>query len=221
MATGFELAYDLVHLHREYRRDPATGKVSRGVPAEIGCLGPGAFLAAFAHGEKRLTASSKERGLRLPPGPPRHGAPFTLTDTDLIDAYRTAGIELVARARVAPRGATNIWKWKLLEGQDLSDYLSDATAVRNRIAHTGSPDGATVNSTWFRLADGHQAPVTLMAVEGVLQAVQDVCYIAATRAQLDTLTWHLPERTATGTMPKQLRIDRRFPLPSCPAADSH
>lgn len=215
MATGFELAYDLVHLHREYRRDPVTGKVSPGVPAEIRCLVPGAFLAAFAHGEQHLRSASKERGLRAPSrtDPTAPGTPLGPSDAGLVEAYSDAGIALAARARVAPRGTTSIWRWKLLEGPDLDTYLRDAAKVRNRIAHTGSPDGAKVRSEWFTYEDGRQASVTLMAVEGLLQAAQDVCYMAANVVRQRTWEWYLPERTEAGTMSRTMYLDERFPLP--------
>ncbi len=172
--TGFELSLALIQLHRHLRTDPGAETVSRGSPSYIRCLIPAAFVTAFANGEADVVRGSIAHNVRqAPPPDAKVGHPLGLGSKGLVQEYaQTASIGLTARARVAPQVtvSTRIWKWKLLAGTDLSDYLSDATIIRNRMAHTGSPAGAKVRSTWF----GRPASITLMAVEGILQAAQDV-----------------------------------------------
>lgn len=208
MDNGFDLAYDLIQLHRDARTDPQTGKISKGVPSKIRCLVPAAFLTAFAHGQVLVTAASKRRQLMR--ADKTRSVPYHLGSTGMVKAYNGDGTNIAARCRVAPSGSTRIWRWAVLTGPDLDDYLSDAYTIRNRIAHTGSPNGARVTSTWFCSAKGTPASITLMAAEGLLQAAQDVSFMVATTAEQRNWRFRLPPRTDTGLMPSDLESDPRF-----------
>jgi hypothetical protein len=125
----------------------------------------------------------------------------------------------MARTRVTPRGSTGIHPWRLLEGEELDAYLADTRLLRNKLAHTGTTEGAPLRSQFF-VKDGESRlpSMTLMLAEGLLQAAQDIAYltlgatvpVASERAVWE---WVLPRQSGTGRMPARLWSHEAFPLP--------
>jgi len=121
---------------------------------------------------------------------------------------------------VLPRGTTGIHPWRLLGGTDLDSYLGDACSLRNRLAHVGTTDGAVLRSPFFVMNGKSALPqMTLMLAEGLLQAAQDIAYLAlnATGPAAAPVTggwvWVLPRPSATSRMQAWLRRHAAFPLP--------
>ena len=123
-------------------------------------------------------------------------------------------------AQHRPRGTTGIHPWRLLGGTDLDSYLGDARSLRNRLAHVGTTDGAGLRSP-FSVMNGKSAvpQMTLMLAEGLLQAAQDIAYLAlnATGPAAAPVTggweWVQPRPSATSRMQAWVRRHAAFPLP--------
>lgn len=206
MSTGFEIARSLIDLHRELNSDDY-GNFRRGrVPAKLGSLLPGAFIVAFANAERH----TKEAATRLGVGPDIH-----LGSRTFVKSFEDKGVRLAARMRHAPRGSANVWRWVLLEGDDLQVFLRDAYEIRNRLAHSGSDEKTArdrdLTSEVFKDRNGREKRITLMCVEGILQAMQDIAYLSRP-AEADW-EWQLPRRTRASSMPTKIQKDDRFPLP--------
>ena len=110
-----------------------------------------------------------------------------------------------ARVRAQPEpGRGGRWLWTTIEAQRLDNYLRDAKAVRNRLAHGDDPQNAPNDSgTLYDRKDG-KTSITLMWVEGFVQAVQDLATITALELTQDrTLIpdWPVPPRTEVSANP--------------------
>ena len=144
--------------------------------------------------------------------------PLGLGGSGLVAAWAGAGVPLLARARVTPC-STGIHPWRLPGGTDLESYLGDARSLRNQLAHVGTTDGAVLRSPVF-VKNGRSAlpQMTLMLGEGLLQAAEDVAYLAleaagpATSPVTDNWEWVLPRQSATGLMSARLWRHAAFPL---------
>lgn len=209
--TGFHLARDLMWVHGQ--RGDAEGKhrppggvrgAFKSVPAAI-------FMLAYAAGDSLVTQASKQNGIL---GGSNRSVPLGLGSPGLVNAWADHG-PLIARARITPRGSTGIHPWRLLEEADLDAYLADARSLRNKLAHTGTTEGAPLRSQFFvKLGKSGLPSMTLMLAEGLLQAAQDIAYltlgatvpVASERADWE---WILPRRSGTGQMPKGSGTIRR------------
>lgn len=207
MSTGFEIARSLIDMHRDLNSDD-DGNFRRGrVPAQLGSLLPGAFIVAFANAERHTKDATQRLGL---------GRDSHLGSRTFVESFGRKGVHLAARMRHAPRGSTNIWRWGLLEGEELQVFLRDAYEIRSRLAHSGSGEkqdrDRDLISEVFKDRNGREKRLTLMCVEGILQATQDIAYLS--RPPETDWEWQLPRRTSASNMPARLRKDERFPLPA-------
>ena len=216
--SGFAVAGDMVWVHGQ-RAGTAGHRPQGGTHTPFRSLPPACFLISFAAGEALVTEASKALGVRADNNGVA-GAPLGLGSSGLVDRYAKAGIALTARARVRPRpgSKTGIHPWVLLESADLDGYLRDANTIRNRLAHRGSSEG-DLRTDWFAKVPERGLPnVTLMLAEGMLQAAQDIAYLAQSaacpRTSVTGWSWVLPERAQTGRIPARLRDLAQFPLPS-------
>jgi hypothetical protein len=213
--TGFHLAGDLVWVHGQ--RGDAQGKhrppggvrdAFKSVPAAV-------FILAYAAGDSLVTQASRQNRVL---GGETGNVPLGLGSSGLVNAWANRH-PLLARARVTPRGSIGIHPWRLLEAAELDAYLADARSLRNKLAHTGTTEGALLRSQFF-VRDGKSslASMTLMLAEGMLQAAQDIAYlalgatvpVASERADWE---WVLPAQSDTGRMPEKLWQHAAFPLP--------
>lgn len=213
---GFDLAGDLVWVHGA-RAGNGGHRPQGGTPAPFRSLPAACFLLSFAAGEALVREASKALGVRSADG----NAPLGLGSKGLVAGFAAENVPLSGRTRLAPRPGSNtrIHRWALLEGDALDGYLRDANAIRNFLAHSGKTAGAQLRGDWFaRVPKDGLASMTLMLAEGMLQAAQDVAYVALAAAaprsaSLSNWSWVLPERTLTGRMPAALRRLPQFPLP--------
>jgi hypothetical protein len=213
--TGFHLAGDLVWIHGQ--RGDAKGKhrPPGGVRGPFGSVPAAVFMLAYAAGDSLVTQASKQSRVI---GGKAGGVPLGIGGSGLVDAWADH-CPLMARARITPRGSTGIHPWRLLEGAELDAYLADARSLRNKLAHTGTTEGAPLRSQFF-VRDGKSrlSSMTLMLAEGLLQAAQDIAYltlgatvpVASERADWE---WVLPVQSSTGWMPERLWSHEAFPLP--------
>ncbi|MEW2382599.1 hypothetical protein AB0873_11015 [Micromonospora sp. NPDC047707] len=117
-------------------------------------------------------------------GGPRQGTPATMDR--IRERFRQhLGVPNVtrqwrARVRAQPEpGRGGRWLWHTIQTQRLGDYLRDANAVRNRPADGDDPRTApNTSGTLYDRKDG-KASITLMWVEGFVQAAQDLATITA------------------------------------------
>jgi len=217
--TGFHLACDLIWVHGQRDGTGAKHRPRGHVPEPYTSLPAAVFMLAYAAGESLVMQASSHMGIR---GGVNGNTPLGLGSRGLVSAWAAAGTPLLARARVTPR-RTRIHPWRLLEGADLDDYLADARSLRNRLAHTGTTDGAVLRSPFF-VMDGRSAlpQMTLMLAEGLLQAAQDIAYLtlkaAAPAASPVTGSWEwvLPQQSGTGAMSARLWRHAAFPLDEQP-----
>ncbi|WP_212825220.1 hypothetical protein [Polymorphospora rubra] len=110
-----------------------------------------------------------------------------------------------ARVRSQPEpGRGGRWLWTTIQARQLDDYLRDAKAVRNRLAHGDDPQTApNASGTLYSRIDG-KTSITLMWVEGFVQATQDLATITALELTGDTTLipdWPVPPRTAVSANP--------------------
>ncbi|MFI6824143.1 hypothetical protein ACIBJE_24860 [Micromonospora sp. NPDC050187] len=113
-----------------------------------------------------------------------------------------------ARVRAQPEpGRGGRWLWTTIEAQRLDDYLRDAKAVRNRLAHGDDPQTApNASGTLYDRKDG-KTSITLMWVEGFVQAAQDLATITALELTGDNALipeWPVPPRTGVSANPPAL-----------------
>ncbi|MFG2043901.1 hypothetical protein [Dactylosporangium sp. NPDC048998] len=142
-------------------------------------------------------------------GGPRQGTPATM-DRIRERIGQHLGVPNVthqwrARVRAQPEpGRGGRWLWTTIQTQQLSDYLRDAKAVRNRLAHGDDPQTApNASGTLYDRKDG-KTSITLMWVEGFVQATQDLATITALELTSDTTLipdWPVPPRTKVSANP--------------------
>jgi len=214
VSTGFKLARDVIHVHGQRGGEGAYRP--RGGPAqEYQSLPAGSFLLAFATGESLVKEAAEHHGIRI-----GRRQPMGLGNAGLVAAFDELGTPLRARARVVPQpgSSSGVHRWQLLEGASLDAYLRDAYAIRNALAHTGSTVDASLRSSFF-LREGavRLRSMTLMLAEGLLQAAQDVAFLAVRSAGTTSFAaweWVEPVRSGASKMPVRLRTHPDFPLPS-------
>lgn len=214
--TGFHLAGDLVWVHGQRGGTGAQHRPRGHVSGPYTSLPAAIFMLAYAAGDSLVTHASGHMGVR---GGTGGNTPLGLGGSGLVSAWAAAGVPLLARARVTPRGTTGIHPWRLLGGTDLDSYLGDARSLRNRLAHVGTTDGARLGSPFFRKSGMPGLPqMTLMLAEGLLQAAQDVAYLALNAAgpaaspAVDSWEWVMPRQSATGAMSARLWRHAAFSL---------
>ncbi|MFI6997155.1 hypothetical protein [Nocardia sp. NPDC050175] len=175
----------------------------RSVPAAI-------FLLAYAAADSLVTQASKQQGVL---GGADGKTPLGLGSKGLVEAWAHHR-PLMARARITPTGATGIHPWRLLESDDLNQYLTDACLLRNRLAHSGATQGAKLRSPYFvKLGKAQLDSMTLMLAEGLLQSVQDIAYLTLDEAARQDWEWVLPTQSGTWMMSRRLWRHEGFPLP--------
>jgi hypothetical protein len=217
--TGFHLACDLIWVHGQRDGTMAKHRPRGYVPRPYTSLPAAVFMLAYAAGDSLVTQASKHMGIR---GGANGNSPLGLGGKGLISAWAAAGTPLLARTRVTPR-RTGIHPWRLLDGADLDGYLGDARSLRNKLAHAGTTDGAVLRSPFF-VREGKPAlpRMNLMLAEGLLQAAQDIAYLAlkaagaAASPGAEQWEWVLPRQSGTGAMPAWLWRHERFPLDEQP-----
>jgi hypothetical protein len=214
--TGFHLAGDLIWVHGQRDGTSAQHRPRGHVSGPYTSLPAAIFMLAYAAGDSLVAQASGHMGIR---GGADGNTPLGLGGRGLVSAWASAGVPLLARARVTPRGTTGIHPWRLLGGADLDSYLGDARSLRNRLAHAGTTDGAGLRSPFFRKNGRSVLPqMTLMLAEGLLQAAQDVAYLTLNAAGpaaslvIDSWEWVLPRQSGTGTMSMRLWRHAAFPL---------
>jgi hypothetical protein len=214
--TGFHLAGDLIWVHGQRDGTSVQHRPPGHVSEPYTSLPTAIFMLAYAAGDSLVTLASGHMGIR---GGADGNTPLGLGGSGLVSAWAAAGVPLLARARVTPRGTVRIHPWRLLADADLDSYLDDARKLRNRLAHAGTTDGARLRSPFLK-KNGMPGltQMTLMLAEGLLQAAQDVAYLALNAAgpaaspAMDSWEWVLPRQSATGAMKARLKRHAAFPL---------
>jgi hypothetical protein len=225
--TEFHLACDLIRVHGQRNGTGAKHRPRGHVPEPYTSLPAAVFMLTCA--ARLVMQASKHMGIR---GGVNGNIPLGLGGRELVSASAAAGTPLLGRARVTPR-RTGIHPWRLLEGADLDGYLGDARSLQNRLAHSGTTDGAVLRSPFF-VKNGRSAQLfvkngrsalprmTLMLAEGLLQAAQDVAYLALKAAGppafplTDCWEWVLPRQSGMGAMSVRLWRYEAFPLDEQP-----
>ncbi|MEU4690104.1 hypothetical protein [Actinoplanes sp. NPDC023714] len=163
----------------------------------------GAFLRAYAPFEMFFNELISAHG------GPRQGTPATV-ERIRERCARHLGVPDVthrwrARVRSQPEpGRGGRWLWRTIQEPQLSAYLRDAKAVRNRLAHGDDPHTApNTSGTLFDRRNGTTS-ITLMWVEGFVQATQDLATITALELTGDMSIipgWPIPPRTGVSAGP--------------------
>lgn len=213
MSTGFRFASDVIWVHG-HRGGEGSHRPRGGPLREFQSLPAASFLLSFAAGESLVKSAAGHHGLK-------NGRERTmgLGSRGLVAAFETVGVVLRARARVVPQPGNNsgVHRWVLLEGASLDAYLRDAYAIRNALAHSGTTDGLSLGSGFFtRRPSTALRSMTLMLAEGMVQAAQDVAYLARNSTGHPSIAdweWVQPRRSGASRMPAALRRHPDFPLP--------
>ncbi|TFB91455.1 hypothetical protein [Cryobacterium sp. HLT2-28] len=209
-SNGFSLAADVISVHGERGDSKAQSRPQKGVVKKYRSLPASSFLLTFAAAEAAVKDANREERFV------REGSPHGIQWPLLVSSWAALGVPLLARARVIPQpgATTGIHRWMLLEGEDLSAYLSDAARLRNQLAHRASTSGIALTSEYFSRDGGELKSMTLMLAEGFLQAAQDVSFqVLGRRGDSRLWEWALPERSGTSRMTRKLHRHPAFPLP--------
>ncbi|MDG4761331.1 hypothetical protein [Micromonospora sp. WMMD710] len=196
LATRLATPVDFINIHRankdEAKRNPRYRSMRYG-----------SFLHAYGPFEMFFNELIGAHG------GPRQGTPATM---DRIRERIAQHLQIPnvtrqwqARVRTQPLpGRGGRWLWTTIQTQRLGDYLRDAKAVRNRLAHGDDPHPApNTSGTLYDRKDG-KTSITLMWVEGFVQATQDLATITALELTNDTTLvpdWPEPPRTGVSANP--------------------
>ena len=210
-SSGFSLAADVIAVHGERGDSTAKARPQSGVRKRYRSLPASSFLLSYAAAEVEVKDSNKAQEFVS------NGRAQGIHWPELVASWDACGLPLVARARMVPQpGArSGFHRWTLLGGGRLSDYLGDASRIRNQLAHRASTVGIPLYSGVFAPVGGELKSMTLMLAEGFLQAAQDISFQLRSQLQadLDQWEWALPERSSASRMPRALHRHVAFPLP--------